>query len=125
MHRAALTCTALLLAALPATALASGGDDDREVRVAGSCDSGATSKLKLKDDDGGIEAEFEVDRNVRGERWTVRLTRGGDVLVRTTATTRGRSGSFSVERRVPAGAGAIRARATGPDGRVCTARATL
>ena len=119
--------TALLAAALPAGAIAKDGDDDREVRVAGQCGPGATSKLKLKHDDGRIEAEFEVDRNVRGEKWRVTLSRDGQVVVRTKARTRGRSGSFSVERKIAdlGGADTVTARGVGPDGRTCTATATL
>ncbi|WP_205697683.1 hypothetical protein [Conexibacter sp. SYSU D00693] len=111
-----------------------GGSDDRgddrartEVRRAGSCGRGATSKLKLKHDDGRIEAEFEVDRNRAGERWRVTLSRGGRVLVRGTARTAGRSGSFSFERRISDldGADRVTARAVGPDGLTCTATVTL
>src|SRR3954449_4997549 len=94
----AIASLAALAAASPAAA--KGGGDRPEVRKAGSCGSGATSKLELKADDGRIEAEFEVDRNRRGERWRVTFARAGRVIVRTHARTAGRSGSFSVERRL-------------------------
>src|SRR3954447_11028437 len=74
---------ALLLALLaltllgPASALArggggggGGGGDRPEVRVAGSCGRGASSTLKLKARDGGIEAEFEVHGRA-GSAWRV------------------------------------------------------
>lgn len=53
--------------ALPASAKA--GD----VRVNGTCNTGATTKLKLAARDGGIEAEVEVDSNRAGQRWSVRM----------------------------------------------------
>ena len=116
----------LALTATATPALAKGGDKN-EVRKAGSCSSGATSKLKLKSDDGRIEAEFEVDRNVNGEQWRVKFARDGKVVARATRTTHAPSGSFSVERRLSdlSGADRITARGTGPDGRTCTATATL
>jgi hypothetical protein len=116
------------LALVPATAVAKGGDKDgREVRVAGKCSAAATSKLKLKNDDGGIEVEFEVDNNRAGTRWRVTLSRDGRVVYRGTHRTGGRSGSFSVERRISdlAGADRVTARAVGPNGNTCTAGATL
>ena len=122
-----LAIAALLALASASPAAAKGGHDRNEVRKAGSCGSGATSKLKLKADDGRIEAEFEVDRNRSGERWRVTFARAGRVLVRTHARTAGRSGSFSVERRLRNldGADRITARGVGPSGLTCTATATL
>ena len=57
----------------------------------------------------------------------MRLRRNGTRDARTTATTRGPSGSFEVRRLLRDGAGAerITARATSQDGEVCTARATF
>jgi hypothetical protein len=123
MKRLFIPLSVALLAVAPA-ASAKGGND---VRVSGNCGGGATSKLKLKADDGRIEAEFEVDRNVNGEKWKVTFARSGNVLVRTTATTKAPSGSFSVERRVSdlAGADRITARGVGPRGETCIATATL
>lgn len=119
-----------LACCLPAPAFAAGGGGDdrrREVRVTGSCGPGATSKLELKQRDGVIEAEFEVDRNRSGERWRVVFTHEGRVAHRLTARTSGRSGSFSVERRLRdlSGADRISARGSGPRGRTCTASAVL
>ncbi len=117
---------ALALAATASPALAKHGGDNR-VTKAGSCGSGATSKLKLKADDGAIEAEFEVDRNVNGERWKVTFSRDGHVVARARPKTHAPSGSFSVERRLSDSAGAdrITARGSGPSGLTCTATATL
>ena len=114
------------LALLPATAAAKHGGD-RGVRVAGSCGSGATSKLKLKNDDGVIEVEFEVDQNRVGKRWRVTLVRDGDVVFRGQRTTTAPSGSFSLERRIRnlPGADRVTARGAGPNGLTCVATATL
>lgn len=107
-----------------------GDDRDRdrgEKRVAGRCDGRSTSKLKVKHDDGRIEAEFEVDQNRNGVKWGVQIRRNGRVVVSTSATTRGPSGSFSVERKIADGAGSDRvsARAVSPSGEICTAAATI
>jgi hypothetical protein len=120
---------AALVFVAPSAALARGGDDDDrdEVRVSGTCGSGASSKLKVKTDDGGLEVEFEVDANRSGQRWRVSIVQENRVVYRGTRRTGGRSGSFSVERHLRdlAGADAIRARAVGPRGLTCQASATL
>ncbi|HST39112.1 MAG TPA: hypothetical protein VLK58_06375 [Conexibacter sp.] len=106
-----------------------GGDDrgrDRGVRVSGRCDRGSTAKLKVKPDDGRIEVEFEVDQNRNGVTWNVQLRRNGNIAVSTRATTRGPSGSFSVERKIAGSSGdRFSARATSPSGEVCTAATRL
>src|SRR4051794_41363985 len=58
-----------LIAAAPPDALAHAGGDRRETRVAGVCGRGAAAKLKLKADDGAIEAEFEVRHNHPRTSW--------------------------------------------------------
>ena len=78
---------ALLLAA---TAAAKDGDD----RVAGTCTKSTSSKLKLSEEDGRIEVEFEVDQNRTAVRWTVVLFRNGTQVARRVRITRGPSGSF-------------------------------
>jgi hypothetical protein len=129
-----LALALLALAALgPGTAMAKdgpggGGDDDRdrsEVRVAGVCGKGATSKLKLKADDGRIEAEFEVDHNRSGTQWRVVFVQERRVVYRGHARTRGSSGSWSVEERLAdlPGSDQIMARAVGPRGLTCQATA--
>ena len=117
-----LAATALI----PAAASAKGGND-RDKRVTGRCTGHSTAKLKVKPDDGRLEAEFEVDQNRNGVRWKVTLRRNGAVAVRTSARTKAPSGSFSVERRLADGAGSdrISARATSPSGEVCTAALTV
>ena len=120
----ACTVAAALAVTIVPTAAAKGGDG---IRVAGTCSDGSSSKLKVKHDDGRIEAEFEVDRNVNGERWRVRFSRDGKVVARARPRTHAPSGSFSVERQLSdlGGADRITARGVGPTGLTCTAVATL
>jgi hypothetical protein len=100
---------------------------DGDVVVRGTCTKASTSKLKLSEEDGRIEVEFEVDQNRNGVRWTVTLRRPTTVLLRTTRVTRAPSGSFEVRRVVGdlAGPDRITARATSPSGEVCTATGTF
>ncbi|GAA5142436.1 hypothetical protein GCM10023340_05910 [Nocardioides marinquilinus] len=89
---------------LTAPAHASGGDDDRVVRT-GSCSGAASWKLKAKTDDGRLEVEGEVDSNRTGQTWEWTIRSNGDVVARGTSRTAGRSGSFSVERKIRNAAG--------------------
>jgi len=113
---------AIALAAAPA-GVAKRGD----VRVAGTCTNASTSKLKLSEEDGGIEVEFEVDQNRNGVRWTVVLTQNGKRVARLTRVTRAPSGSFKarIVARNTSGTDKFTARATSPSGEVCTARASF
>ena len=124
VKRLGLTCAigAAALVAIPATSA-----KDGDVLVRGSCTKASSSKLKLSEEDGRIEVEFEVDQNRNGVRWTVVLRRPATVLVRTTRVTRGPSGSFELRRVVAdlAGADRITARATSPSGEVCRASAAF
>ena len=118
----ALTAVVAALAAVPVSAA-----KDGDVLVQGACTGATTSKLKLSEEDGRIEVEFEVDQNRNGVRWTVTLRRPASVLVRTTRVTRGPSGSFELRRVVGnrAGPDRIIARATRASGEVCRAAATF
>src|SRR4051812_41940658 len=111
---AALSVSALLT--LGAPAYASHGVDDpagddhgggggARVVKTGSCTDGTRWKLKVKSDDGHLEVEGEVDSNVSGQRWSWRIKDNGSVAASGSATTRGRSGSFSVERKIANRAG--------------------
>jgi hypothetical protein len=80
----------LVLWAVPAVP----AKDREDVRVAGTCTGASSSKLKLSDEDGRIEVEFEVDQNRVGVRWRVVLRQNGRVVRRTTRVTRRPSGSF-------------------------------
>jgi hypothetical protein len=102
-----------------------GGGDRPEVRVGGICAKGATSRLRLRARDGGIETEFEV----HGRRgvWSVTIVHEREVAWRGKRRPGASSGSFSVSYRVPdySGGDTVTARATGPRGGVCSATATL
>src|SRR5262245_43059978 len=93
------TLTAVTALAVPAAGVAS-GDDDAEVRNNGKCDGSSTSKIKLKEDDGQLEVEFEVDQNKTGDKWKVKIKDNGESVFKGTAVTKGRSGSFSIERKI-------------------------
>jgi hypothetical protein len=114
------------MALIPTAALAKhGGDRGKTVR--GNCTGNATSKLKVKPDNGRLETEFEVDQNRNGVKWSVTIKRNGKNAVKTTARTKAPSGSFSVERRLANGAGSdkISARAKSSSGQVCTASLSI
>jgi len=119
---AAVVALAVALAAAPA-GVAKNGD----VRVRGTCTKSSTSKLKLSEEDGRIEVEFEVDQNRNGVRWNVQLVQNGKRIARMTRVTRPPSGSFEARALAgnTAGADAFRARATSLSGEVCTARASF
>ena len=124
MTRIAAACAGLAVAlvAVPTTAA-----KDGDVLVRGTCTGATTNKLKLSEEDGRIEVEFEVDQNRNGIRWTVTLRRSTTLLVRTTRVTRGPSGSFELRRVVGnrAGPDRISARATRASGEICCASATF
>lgn len=111
---AALTVP-LLWAAGPAAAASGHGVTNR-----GSCSQHGSFKLSAKHDDAAIEIEYEVDTNRSGQRFAVRLTDNGTVIAKRTATTAGRSGSFTIAKRTADRAGADRIRARAVSGRnVC------
>ena len=134
----AVLLAALVLLAVPAAAPARDGDDGggggggrhggrAEVRAGGTCSGRVRSELKLKEDDGRIEAEFELDHARRGSAWRVTMVQEGRVVWRGTARAGGGSGSFSLERRLRdyAGADGVSVRATGPSGAGCWVSLTL
>ena len=118
---------ACVIAAAALVAIPTTSAKDGDVLVRGTCTNASSSKLKLSEEDGRIEVEFEVDQNRNGVRWTVVLRRPSTVLLRTTRVTRGPSGSFELRRVVAdlAGRDRISARATSPSGEVCRATAAL
>jgi hypothetical protein len=97
-----------------------------DILVRGTCTGGSTAKLKLSEENGRIEVEFEVDQNRNGVRWNIVIERNGSRVASLTRTTRAPSGSFEARRVVANGAGAdrIRARAT-RSGESCRALATF
>jgi hypothetical protein len=119
---AALLGLAMALVAVPA-----GMAKDGDIRVRGTCTKSSTSKLKLSEEDGRIEVEFEVDQNRNGVRWNVLIAQNGKQLVRVKRVTKAPSGSFEVRVVAPntSGKDTFRARATSPSGEMCTAQASF
>jgi hypothetical protein len=105
----AVSLVALIVLAAPVVASAG----DRDVIREGPCSGRSDWKLKLSPEDGRIEVEFEVDQNVVGDEWRVRIRHDGELAFRGTRTTRGASGSFELRIVEPNNAGAdiFRARA--------------
>ena len=122
----ALATAAAMLVAPAGPAFARGGDD--VIRRSGSCTSNSNWELKGKHDDGLLEIEYEVDQNINGRQWRVRLTDNGERIFRGRRTTTAPSGSFTVEIRRPnlAGPDVIRARAVDTvTGEICRGRIEL
>jgi hypothetical protein len=118
----AALASAIALMAAP-TGLAKDGD----VRVRGTCTKSSSAKLKLSEEDGRIEVEFEVDQNRNGVRWSVRLSQNGSQIARMARVTKAPSGSFEARKLAPNTSGTDRftARAKSPSGEICTARASF
>ena len=115
---------ALLVSAPPA--MASGGDPGHE--ASGSCSGSTDWKIKAKPDDGRIEVELEIDSNVSGQVWAVKITDNGTKVFKGQRTTGGASGSFSVQRSIAnrAGADSIVARSRDlSSGQLCVGRLTF
>ena len=109
---------------LPAGAAAKTGDIVRT----GNCSNHSDWKLKLSPENGRIEVEFEVDSNVNGQTWNVRLKNDGNVFFSGMRTTQAPSGSFAVRRLTNNGAGSdfIVGRAVNQKtGEVCRGTATF
>jgi hypothetical protein len=117
--------TALVLGAAGSTmALAKDGDVIRR----GACSGASDWKLKLSPEDGRIEVEYEVDSNVVGQTWRVRLFQNGERIFADARTTKAPSGSFEVRvlARNTAGTDTFRARAVQPGtDEVCGGRASI
>jgi hypothetical protein len=115
---------AVAICAVPTAFAAPAKDGD--IRVAGKCTQASSAKLKLSEENGRIEVEFEVDQNRVGRTWKVVLRQNGAIIKRLTKVTRAPSGSFTA--RVLAGnrAGTDRFVATASrPGETCAARASF
>ena len=75
----AIALTVAIVASLAlAVPAASAGDGD--VIRRGACSGASDWKLKLSPQDGRIEVEFEVDQNVSGDTWRVRIRHQDQVV---------------------------------------------
>ena len=97
MTRTAAVVATGLVACAPLLATAPAHAKDGRVTASGSC-GGPTWKLKAQPDDGRVQIEFEVDSNVVGQTWTVKIADNGSTVFSGTRRTTAPSGSFSVER---------------------------
>jgi hypothetical protein len=116
---------ASILASAPA-AFASGGGGG--VSTSGSCSAASTWKLTIKPDNGQIEAQFEVDQNVVGDTWKVKMSDNGTLFFKGQAVTKGASGSFEVKKLTANQAGSDTVVATARNlstGETCKGSATL
>jgi hypothetical protein len=111
----------LVLFLAPATAAAS---DD--VRVSGSCGTGASSSLRLRADDGTIRLEFRVRHRPRA-LWRFTIVQEGVVVWRGSARASRSSRTARVRRELRdfSGADRVTVRGIGPSGLTCTATATV
>lgn len=106
---------AIALAAFASTTMAAPAfaNDDDVIRE-GPCSGASDWKLKASPENGRIEVEFEVDTNINGQNWQVRLSDNGTRIFQGTRTTVGPSGSFEVR--------VVTANRAGPDNILGNAR---
>ena len=120
----AVAGVAMLATLSAAPAMAKPGDVIRS----GACSGPSNWKLKLSPDNGRIEVQFEVDQNVNGQAWRVRIRHNGDLVFNRMRTTKAPSGSFEVRllQANRAGADAFTARAVNATtGETCVGRAVF
>lgn len=117
-----LVCLSILA---PSVAMAKDGDVVRR----GDCNSTSIWKLKLGPRDPAvIQMAFEVDQNVAGDVWVVRVRHNGEMVIRSRHTTEAPSGSFTVRDRFPDAPGRDIVKAMARNvrtGEVCFGRAVL
>jgi hypothetical protein len=112
---------ALAAPALPASA-------GTAVTRTGACSGPSTWKLKLSRDNGVIEVEFEVDSNVVGQTWRVRIFENGSRIFAGRRTTKAPDADFHVRRTAnnTPGTDFFRARAVNlTTGETCVAKASI
>jgi predicted ATPase len=113
---------ALVIGGSAVPALAKDGDVIRR----GACSGASDWKLKLSEENGRVEVEYEVDQNRVGDTWRVRMRHNDDLVFAGKRTTKAPSGSFQVRilQRDRAGDDVFRGRAVNlRTGEVCGGRA--
>jgi hypothetical protein len=126
MRLRAMVATAVLGAMLVGGSAVPTLAKDGDVIRRGACTRASDWKLKLSEEDGRIEVEYEVDQNRVGDTWRVRIRHDGDLVFSGRRTTRAPSGSFEVRilQRNRSGDDVFRARAVNlRTGEVCGGRA--
>ena len=122
--RTMLAGTVVLAVLAIAPAASAGG----EVTKQGSCSDSTDWKLKVKPDNSSLEVEFEVDSNVSGQDWKVKIFQNGDKIYNKTRTTHGASGSFEVNINADdtTGVDKLRGRAKNPNtGELCVGKVQI
>jgi hypothetical protein len=96
-----------------------------DVLKAGTCTKRSSSKIKLSNENGNLEVEFEVDMNVANRWWLVIISKNGKQVYKRNHLTNVASGSFDARKVILGGlTGSITAKATSNStGEVCTATA--
>ena len=102
-----------------------GGNDD--VRVAGDCGRGATSSLRARGRDDGIEVSFRLQQTRGRGVWRITIVHENRVATRATGKTTRTEDSFELRRtlRDLPGSDTVVVHAWGPNGLGCRATATL
>lgn len=116
------------LVALPIAQATPAMAKDGDIIRRGSCSGSTDWKLKLSEEDGRIEVEFEVDENQNGHKWSVRMKNDGARFFKGQRTTKGPSGSFEVRALANDGAGSERIVASArslASGETCRGSATF
>ena len=67
-----------------------------DVLRSGACNGPSDRKLQLSEDNGRVEVQYEVDQNVVGDVWRVRIRHDGDLVFAARRMTKAPSGSFEV-----------------------------
>jgi hypothetical protein len=118
----------LLAATILSVAPAAFAAHNKGVTRSGPCSAASNWKLKLSNENGKVEAEFEVDQNVVGDTWKVRMADNGTVFFKGQRTTAAPSGSFEVRKLTANQAGTDRVVAKAMNlstGETCTGRASI
>jgi hypothetical protein len=101
---------------------------DGDVIKTGACSGSSDWKLKLSPDNGKTEVEYEVDSNVVGQTWRVRIFQNGEKIFGGSRVTKAPSGSFTVRVLAanPAGTDSFKARAfNAATDELCVGRASI
>jgi hypothetical protein len=101
---------------------------DGDVIRTGACSGASDWKLKLSPENGKTEVQYEVDSNVVGQTWRVRIFQNGERIFRGSRVTQAPSGSFTVRVLAanPAGTDSFKGRAVNAaTGEVCVGRASI
>jgi hypothetical protein len=125
---------ALLLFAFSGGAAAARGNDhgggasrNDDVRVAADCGRGATSSLRVRARDDGIEVRIQLRETLGRGLWRITIVHENRVASRASARTTRSEDSFELQRtlRDLPGSDTVTVRAWGPNGLGCRATATL